>query len=270
MARIEVNGVSLHYEEHGNGAETILFVHGLLFDHHMFDAQVEALSADYRCIAFDLRGQGQSEVTRTGYDMDNLTRDTLALIAALNCGPVHFVGLSMGGFIGMRLAIHHAGLLRSVTLLDTSADAEPKENVPRYRLLAYTGWLIGFGPLTGQLLPIMFAKDTLADAAQQDMLTYWKKRLTGNNRSGSVRATMGVIKRDAVYQDLGKITTPTLIAVGEQDVATTLAKSQRIQQAIGHSKLVIIPGAGHSSSIEKPQEVTAAIRTFLAELPAQT
>ena len=133
MPKITVNGVSLNYQEQGKGEETILFVHGLLFNHHMFDAQVDAFKSNYRCIAFDLRGQGESEVTRKGYDMGNLTRDTVALIKALDCGPCHFVGLSMGGFIGMRLAISHPKLLRSLSLLATSADPEPGENVFKYR-----------------------------------------------------------------------------------------------------------------------------------------
>lgn len=130
MPHISVNGVTLHYEEQGSGAETVVFVHGLLMNHRMFDAQIEVLKTNYRCIAFDLRGQGQSEVTRSGYDMDNLTTDTAALIEALQCGPCHFVGLSMGGFIGMRLAIHHPHLLRSLSLLETSADRNRKKMYP--------------------------------------------------------------------------------------------------------------------------------------------
>jgi len=83
---VTVNGVKLHYQEHGGGAETIVFVHGLLMNHHMFDAQVEAFKANYRCIAFDLRGQGQSEIAASGYDMDNLTVDTVEFIQAFDCG----------------------------------------------------------------------------------------------------------------------------------------------------------------------------------------
>jgi 3-oxoadipate enol-lactonase len=264
MPLIEVNGVSLSYEEHGDGEECIVFVHGLLMNRHMFDAQIEALKTRYRCLAFDLRGQGESEVTRSGYDMDNLTRDTAALIEALDCGPCHFVGLSMGGFIGMRLAIHYPQLLRSLSLLETSADPEPEENVTGYRLMAYTGRLFGFRLLAGRLFPILFGRDFLGDEAQEDTRNHWKRQLIGNNRTGSSRAAMGVIKRDGVMQQLGTIKTPTLIVVGDQDVATIPEKSQRMQEAISNSELVIIPGAGHSSSIEKPADVNQALETFIA------
>ncbi|MBF6592693.1 MAG: alpha/beta hydrolase [Ktedonobacterales bacterium] len=98
-----VNGARLYYEEHGAGPETILFAHGLLWSGRMFDAQVAALRDRYRCVTFDFRGQGQSEVTRGGYDMETLTEDTAALIATLGAAPCHFAGLSMGGFVGLRL-----------------------------------------------------------------------------------------------------------------------------------------------------------------------
>lgn len=66
MPRLSVNGATIYYEEHGTGPETIVFAHGLLWSGRMFDHQVNALKDRYRCIAFDFRGQGQSEVTASG------------------------------------------------------------------------------------------------------------------------------------------------------------------------------------------------------------
>jgi 3-oxoadipate enol-lactonase len=125
MPIIRVNGAALYYEEHGAGPETIVLAHGLLWSCRMFDAQVALLKEHYRCVAFDFRGQGQSEVTRSGYDMETLYEDAVALIEQLGCAPCHFLGLSMGGFIGLRLAARHPELLRSLILLETSADPEP-------------------------------------------------------------------------------------------------------------------------------------------------
>ena len=264
MPKIKVNGVSLNYHERGSGEETILFVHGLLFNHHMFDAQVEDLSSNYRCIAFDLRGQGESEVTRNGYDIDNLTRDTIALIEALDCGPCHFVGLSMGGFIGMRLAINHRHLLRTLSLLETSADPEPGENVFKYRLMAFIGRTIGLRFLVGQVSPILFAKATLEDESKSELVEHWTKQISDNDRAGSSRAAMGVIKRKGVYDQLGQINTPTLIVVGDQDIATVPEKSERMHTAIAHSELLMIADAGHSSSIEQPEKVTHALKKFIS------
>lgn len=264
MSSIRVNGVDLHYEEHGSGPETIVFVHGLLMNLHMFDAQVAAFKNSYRCIAFDLRGQGKSEVTDSGYDMDNLTADTAALIEALDCSPCHFVGLSMGGFIGMRLAIQQPHLLRSLSLLETSADPEPDENVSGYKMMARIGRWFGFWPLAGKLSSILFGRDFLADDSQTLLRNHWLKQIKNNNRAGSSRAAMGVIEREGVYSQLGQINTPTLIMVGDQDVATVPAKSMRMQEAIANSELLILEGAGHSASIEKPEDVSRALKDFFA------
>jgi pimeloyl-ACP methyl ester carboxylesterase len=113
----EINGTRIHHTETGSGPETIVFSHGLLMSGEMFRDQVAAFSDRYRCITFDHRGQGQSEVTESGYDMDTLAEDAAALIRELNCAPCHFAGLSMGGFVGMRLAIRHPELLKSLILL---------------------------------------------------------------------------------------------------------------------------------------------------------
>ena len=137
MPRIAVRGADLHYEVSGAGPETVVFAHGLLWSGRLFDRQVEALATRYRCVTFDFRGHGRSEVTVDGYDMDSLAADAAALIEALGCAPCHFVGLSMGGFVGMRLAIRQPRLLRSLILLETSADPEPEADRRRYRRMLH-------------------------------------------------------------------------------------------------------------------------------------
>ena len=106
MPWLGVDGVELHYEERGGaaGGTPIVFSHGLLWSGGMFDAEVAALSGRYRCIAYDHRGQGRSATSPTPYDMERLADDAAALIEQLGAVPCHFVGLSMGGFVGMRLA----------------------------------------------------------------------------------------------------------------------------------------------------------------------
>jgi pimeloyl-ACP methyl ester carboxylesterase len=145
MPDIDVNNTRLYYETHGDGRETIVFSHGLLMNAGMFSAQVRALKQGYRCITYDHRGQGRSAVPDSGYDIDNVTRDAASLIRSLGAWPCHFVGLSMGGFVGMRLAIHHPELLSSLTLMETSADPEPRETVGPYRRMAFVGRWFGFG-----------------------------------------------------------------------------------------------------------------------------
>ena len=84
MATIKINGAEIYYEIHGHGPETMLFSHGLLFSGKMFKDQVDYFKARYKCVVYDHRGQGRSEVTENGYDMDSVYEDAIALIRELN------------------------------------------------------------------------------------------------------------------------------------------------------------------------------------------
>jgi 3-oxoadipate enol-lactonase len=262
MPHIKVNGCNLYYEDTGAGKETIVLAHGLLWSGKMFAAQVAHLKNRYRVITYDHRGQGQSEVTAAGYDMDSLAEDEAGLIKALSLAPCHVAGLSMGGFTGMRVAARHPELVKSLILMETSAQPEPKENVPRYNLLNRVVKLFGTRPVTSAVMKIMFGQKFLNDLSRKELKKYWKQQLQSNKKT-ITRAVEGVITRKGVEPELAAIKCPTLIIVGDQDVATVPDKARFIHQNIPQSKLVIIPGAGHTSSVEEPESVNKAIEEFL-------
>ena len=266
MPIIRVNGAALYYEEHGTGPETIVFAHGLLWSCRMFDAQVALLKERYRCVAFDFRGQGHSEVTRSGYDMETLYEDAAALIEHLGCAPCHFLGLSMGGFNGLRLAARHPELVRSLILLETSADPEPSENVAKYRQLTFVARWFGLGLVVDRVMPVMFGRTFLTDPVRAQERREWRGRMSGNHRSGVTRATTGVITREGVYDEIDRIRLPTLILVGDEDVAAPPVHSQRLHERIAGSRLEIILHVGHTSTVEEPEAVNVAITNFLGSL----
>lgn len=270
MPEVSVNGARLHYEEQGSGRETIVFSHGLLMNSRMFRDQIDALSKHYRCIAYDHRGQGRSAITRNGYDMDTLTEDAAALIDKLDARPCHFAGLSMGGFVGLRMALRHPEMLRSLILLDTSADEEPRENITRYRLLNWIVRLFGVRPVVGRVMPLMFGRHFLQDPAREDDREQWRRELMANRRPGVNRAVDGVISRAAVYSRIDRISHPTLVIVGEEDAATPLPRAERLKQRIPDSELVVVPKAGHSSTVEQPEAVTRAMAAFLDKVAARS
>ncbi len=264
MPHIVVNDARLYYEEYGVGPQTLLFAHGLLWSGKMFAKQVDMFQSRYRCITFDWRGQGQSAVTRDGYDMETLYADTLALMDALHIETCHFVGLSMGGFIGIRLAARHPDRITSLILIGTSADPEPEANIPKYRMLNVVARWLGFKLVANPVMSIMFGQKFLTDTTRQQERAEWRRQLFANDRIGITHATSGVIARKGVYDELPAITAPALILVGDQDVATVPATAQRIHERITHSQLTIIPGAGHTATVEEPDAVNTAILMFLA------
>lgn len=269
MPTLVVNGATISFTDTGapasdSAAPTIVFGHGLLFSGWMFTAQIEALRDRYRCIAIDWRGQGATPRAVDGYDMDTLAEDAAAVIASLGVGPVHYVGLSMGGFVGMRLGARHPELIRSLTLLDTSADPEEPAAARQDKLLALIFRAVGLGPVRSSVNKIMFGPAFLADSRSPAMIAEWMRQVASLDRGGVRQAVLGVANRKGIADELGKITAPTLVVVGEQDKPTPVEKARRIQAGIAGSRLEIVPDCGHSSTIEQPEALTKLITEFVA------
>lgn len=268
MPLIEVNGVQLNVEDTGApagrpDASSVVFGHGLLFSGRMFDAQVDRLASRHRCVTIDWRGQGRSPAADGGYDMDTLTDDAAALIGQLGLGKVHYVGLSMGGFVGMRLAARRPEIIRSLSLLDTSAGPEDPDKVSQYRLLAKVYGLFGLAPVKARVKPIMFGPTYLASAASGPQIEAWTNEVKSVRRSGMKQAIYGVTDRQEIAGELSAITAPTLVVVGADDVATPVAKAEAIAAAIAGARLEIVPDAGHSSTIEQPDALSDLLESFI-------
>jgi pimeloyl-ACP methyl ester carboxylesterase len=263
---VDLNGARIYFTDTGGEKEVILFSHGLLLSGAMFEKQIAHFQGQYRCIAFDHRGQGRSGVTEDGYDLETLTEDAAALIEHLGAAPCHFVGLSMGGMVGMRLAARRPELLKTLTLLDTSADPEAAENGPKYRMLNLVARWIGLWAVVGRVMPILFGQTFLRDAARVEERKQWSKAISVNHRIGITRAVTGLIEREGCSDLLSEIRIPVSIGVGNEDVATEPRKSEKIHAAIKGSELVVFKRTGHSSSIEAPESVNNLIeRTIKRE-----
>ncbi|MBA3395514.1 MAG: alpha/beta fold hydrolase [Deltaproteobacteria bacterium] len=269
MPTLAVNGTTLHYEDSGAGStgETIVFSHGLLWGTELFAPQIEALRGRYRCVAWDHRGQGRSAADhRDHIGIELVWQDAVALLEALGLTKVHFCGLSMGGFVGMRMAARRPDLVRSLILIETSSDPEPIENVSRYRLLARVVKLLGPRVVRGRVAPIMLGKTILTERSRHADVERFLTIMT--SRRDIWRAVHGVIDRAGIHDELARVTLPTVILVGDEDLATPRSRAEKIAGAIAGAQVVVIPRAGHSSTVEEPAAVIAAMESFLGALPA--
>lgn len=263
MPHLTVNGCEYFYIDTGDGEETVVFGHGFLMTHRMWEHQIDALSDRYRCVAFDWRGQGQSAVTEDGYDVPDLARDVVALTDELDLAPFHYVGLSMGGFVGFEMLIHHADRLQSAVILDSSAEAEPMRSRVKYHAMLEAVKRVGYDPVIDRVIPILFGPTYRKE--QPDAVEAWVERITAQDRTGIYRAGRGIFRRGSVLSQLGQARTPTLLLVGADDPATSPERSEKAHDALPSSRLVIVPNAGHSSAVERPEVVTEHIATFLDE-----
>jgi pimeloyl-ACP methyl ester carboxylesterase len=261
MKTIDVNGTKLAYDDVGKGPETVLFSHGLLMGRWMFEKQLAHLKDRYRVIAYDHRGQGDSGRPRDrSITMDQCAEDAAALIEALGIGPVHFAGLSMGGFVGLRLGARRPELIRSLILMNTSAEAE--DTAFQYRLLNFVARWFGVGLVANKVEPIMVGKTFLNDRSRAEEREALKARMLQIDKA-IYRAVNGVIEREPVEDEARRIACPVLVIAGAEDAAIDPAKTRRIGDLVPNAEVVTIPNCGHSSSIEAPDAVNRAIDDFL-------
>ncbi|WP_224372398.1 alpha/beta fold hydrolase [Hyalangium versicolor] len=266
MPFLNLRGVQLYYEDTGGSGEPIVFSHGLLWNSNLYSRQIDALRGRYRCIAYDHRGQGRSTAPPgKGIELRTVYEDAVAFIQALGLAPCHFVGLSMGGFVGLRVAARHPELLRSLTLLDTSACSESPWTLSRYWLLTATTHWLGLRPVVDRLMSIYFGHTFMKDPSRAAEREELRRQLLQNPRD-VWRAMQGVITRRGVTEELSRIITPTLILVGEEDVVTRPEMAETLHTRIHGSRLVRLPHVGHMSNLEQPELVNRAIRRFLSGL----
>lgn len=262
MPRLRTNGVELYYERAGRG-EPLLLVPGLLFSGESWRDQLDSLSSGYDCIAVDLRGQHRSEAPTdpAGYDLWNQAEDIHGLITELGIGPVHYAGLSMGGMIGMRLALAHPEDLRDMVLLDTSAEGEEPEKAERYAAMRH---VMRKGELEAVLpaLPVVFFADAYL-VEHPEKVEAWFDSLRSGDPEGFALASQLVDARDDISARLGEIRVPTLVIHGTEDVPIPIQRAEALAAAIPGARLELVEGAGHQSNMDHPLEVTTLLQEWL-------
>ncbi len=261
MPTLTIRGAALEVLDTREGDAAICFSHGLLWSHRMYAPQIARLRDRYRCIAWDHRGQGRSEVPPGRVvSIEAVTADAITLIEQLGVGPVHFVGLSMGGFVGMRLAARRPDLVRSLSLLETAPDPEPQAHLGRYRVLTLAARLLGVNRmLADRVLRIMCA-DAFLDGPDRERVDDLRAMLMENGRD-IYKAVNGVL--EGVEHEIGRIRCPTLVLRGTGDNAIARERSRLLVDGIEGARWVEIEGAGHTSTLEAPDAVTDALEAFI-------
>lgn len=265
MAEIDVNGTTLRYEDEGpREAHAVVMSPSMFFDVRMFAAQAAALSDRYRVVRYDHRGQGESaRDARERLDMDTLSEDAAALIEALDLGPCTFVGNSMGGFVGLRLAARRPDLIASAVLMGTSADVEEQADEMDGLVAALAEH--GMDPVIDGVLHFMMGDTTLTDPSRADVLA----EVTALLRSRTPEyadAAWNIAHRLPVLDELGSITVPLLVVAGTEDHTYPPPKSQQIVDGTPGATLEIMERTGHVHAMENPEAVIDVLERHLASL----
>jgi pimeloyl-ACP methyl ester carboxylesterase len=257
MPYCRVDGVRLYYEEEGWGTP-LLFVHGLGSSGRDWFAQVPHFEDRYRVIRVDLRGHGRSERPEGPYHMAEFSRDVAVLLRKLDAVPAHVVGLSMGGMVALQLGVDAPQVLRSLTIVNSTADTRIHTWRDLWFYLSRRGAVQVLGMRrVGQII----ANRLFVEPDQEDLRREFVRRWARNDKQGyvwSVDAIMGW----SVWDRLSTIATRTLLVAAEHDY-TPVAEKNRIAARMPNAELEVVAGARHALPVEKPEAFNAVLDRFL-------
>ncbi|HEV3165152.1 MAG TPA: alpha/beta fold hydrolase [Isosphaeraceae bacterium] len=255
----------LAYADNGPGPVVVL-LHGFPFDRGMWEAQQIALGSTYRLITPDLRGHGESAAPTGIYTMDDMADDVVELLDALRITePVVLGGLSMGGYVALALAVRHPKRLRGLMLLDTKATADTPEAARGREELAQKVEALGSAePVVKAMVPKLFSQATRLN--RPELIARLEERMLRTPARGVAGALRGMAVRPDRTGELSRISVPTLVIVGSEDVITPPTEARAMAQALPNAELVEIPDAGHLAPLENPAPANAAMLAFLEAL----
>lgn len=260
MAKALINGLDLSFRDTGGHGSPVIFSHGFLMDHSMFEPQVVALSKYHRVITWDERGFGGT-LTPVPFNYWDSAKDLLGLMDHLGIERAVIGGMSQGGFLSLRLALLAPERVEALILIDTQAGTEDHDKVEGYGQLR-EAWM-AYGPTPVQEI---IAGIILGPGEWPEWFAKWEKL----DKSQFSLAFDCLMDRDDITGRLNEITAPSLIIHGTADTAIPVSKAEELRDKIsGPTTLVTIDGAPHAANLTHSEPVNAAIKTFLTQLSAQ-
>lgn len=238
-----------------------VLLHSFPIDRRMWSAQREALAArGHAAVALDLPGFGDApRMTREPPSIDGYVDAVLSSLDARGLERVTLVGLSLGGYVALRLAARAPGRLGSLVLADTRAAADSPE--ARAGRVLNLGLVRARGPgaLIEKMLPNLLAPD--APESLRATVRAWAAE---QSPGGVTDALLAMRDRGDATAGLGAIGCPTLLLVGSRDTITPPAEHAAMGAAIAGSRVEVIEGAGHLSNLERPEAFSDALLRWSA------
>jgi 3-oxoadipate enol-lactonase len=257
--RIKANGITFNYQVDGpEGAPWFMLSNSLATTLAMWDGQASALGKSFRVLRYDQRGHGATEAPEGRYTFDLLIDDVIALLDALSIRKLHFGGLSMGGVTAMGLAQRHPDRIDRVIICDSpcaSTPATAQQWEERIVVAREKGMEALVEPTVGRWFPpeVLAAKPPYVDRVREMI------RTTPVN--GFIGCAAALADHD-FRSKAGTVTRPALFIVGEKD-GTTPPAMRQMHEMLPGSRFATMPGAGHISNLDRPDEFNSAVREFL-------
>jgi pimeloyl-ACP methyl ester carboxylesterase len=260
---IAVNGIEVAYERRGSGPP-LVFAHGAAEDGRVWRPQLDALADEFTVVAWDEPGAGRSSDVPASFGLADYADCLAAVVESLGLGPAHVAGLSWGGTVVLELYRRRPDLVTTLILVDTYAGWKgslPEEEV-RARVAGTQKTLAAppeeFDPTPPGLFaggpPVEFVP--LLEAMSADV------------RPESLRTQLLVMAEADQRDLLPFVAVPALLIWGEHDARSPMSVAREFERAIPDAELVVLPGAGHLSNLERPELFNEAVREFCRAHPS--
>ena len=261
-----VRGIEMAYEDTGGAGAALVLLHGFPFDRSMWRGQAEALGGEFRVVAPDLRGLGETPLGSDEVSIEGMAEDVAALLDELNLGRVVLGGLSMGGYVAFEFFRKFPERVRALVLADTRPQADTEDGRRTREENAQRALKEGMAPIVESMLPKLLSAGTRERGGEVPERV--RAMMLGTSPKGAAAALRAMAARRDQTDLLPSINVPTLIVVGSEDAITPPADADAMNAKIEGSRLVVVEGAGHLSNVERPEEFNRALVEFLHALPA--
>lgn len=262
MAQVQINNITIAYTDVGSGRPVVL-IHGYPFNRSLWNEQVAALSGSCRVIAPDLRGFGESDSSNETATMNRMAQDVAALLDHLGVPRATFGSLSMGGYVTLAFYKQFASRVRALILADTRATPDTAEAKQNRAQQAEKALAEGMAGIADAMLPKLLTPETVSK--RPEIVKRVRDMMLKTKPEGAAAALRGMAERDDQTSLLSKITVPTLILVGAEDAITPVSHSEKMNELIAGSRLVVLENAGHVSNLERTEKFNEAVLDFLSE-----
>jgi pimeloyl-ACP methyl ester carboxylesterase len=242
---------------------SVVLLHGFPLNARLWRPQVDAVPVGWQLVAEDLPGFGASPDTPVR-SLDVMARGVLRRLDVLGIDRAIIGGLSMGGYLTLALYRLAAERFAGMILADTRATADnERQKEGRLKMLA-TVRERGASAVADEMLPKLLGATSQRE--RPELAATVRQMIETNTTAAIAGAVTAMMDRPDSTPMLGSISVPTLIVCGEEDVLTPPSDSEALHTGIPHSRLVLLPGAGHLSNLEAPEGFSGAVQDFLASL----
>lgn len=260
MPFAEVNGQRIRFDDSGGDGPPVILSHGFLMDREMFAPQISALSPEFRVIAWDERGFGETESDGEPFTYWDSAADCLGLLDHVGIDRAVLGGMSQGGFLSLRATLLAPERVRALVLIDTQAGVEDPERLPAYRQMQAT-WL-QLGPVDE--LAEGIANLIIGDPVLNEVwIAKWRELSIE-----SMRAPADCLfDRDDISERLGEISCPAIVFHGTADQSIEIERAEELCRGLsGCAGVVRIEGAPHASNLTHADQLNPPLLEFLRSL----